>query len=469
MRIILNSFVAVAIMAFCINSCSEEEPDNKPCDEPFSQKSVEENKEVVENSAIEMAESMDDMKDLQSVDVAVSLGERLDMDDPFENILKSTSKVSTTFKVIAGLQSGDCGLHDIFKVMKSTGELSDPETLQEAWDEMVGVYTWNSSTDMWDKTSSSDKVVFKFPSKTDKISNNAELTISNYKGIVISNPIDDEYTGDLPVSLQMGVKVDGTTIISHTFAASYNSDGIPESVAADLTLETFKFEVDLTNNNEEISANCKFIQGDKVLINTGGSIHGDFTGENIDNSTITHTDTYTWMDYVWDDDTQQYVYVEVTEIDEWEELDVGEIINSANVRFQVVNIALKGEANIKALIDEMEIIYPDDFRDDANWDDEEATRQEAAALNEYITLHAIDQAEETKIAEVEAYVVQEYDEWTEGHYNYWVDFRLKFGDESMVDLETYYEEGFEDFIDQVNSILWELNGEHDLDLDPIEY
>ncbi len=438
MKRIFKSLVALILIAFFISSCSKDKIDS----EEFSEKSVEENKAVVENSAIEMAKSMDDMKNLEAVDVAVSLGERLDMDDPFEDKFQKATKVAATVKVIAGLQAGNSGSHEVFSVMKSNGELEDdPESIEEVWDEVVGVYAWNSSLEMWEYTTGSDKVIFQFPSRSDGLTNNAELTISDYSGVQMGNPLDDDYSGDLPVSLKMEVKVGETTLISQTFTAKYNSDGIPESIEADLTIEDFKFEVDITNNDKEVSANYKLSQGTQVIINAGVSALGDFTDENIENSTV-------------------------TEDDEWEELDVGEVINTANARFQLYNIALRGEADIKALIDKMDELYPDDYWNDPDWDEEEVAIQEAAAYNEHMLLYAVDLEENTRIAEAEAYVVQDNNDWGD---NYWVDFRLTFGDGSSVDMETYFESGFNDFVDEINSIIRELNGDYNLDLDLIDY
>ena len=50
-----------------------------------------------------------------------------------------------------------------------------------------------------------------------------------------------------------------------------------------------------------------------------------------------------------------------------------------------------------------------------------------------------------------------------------IDFRLVFGDDSRIDLETYFEEGFNDFIDEVNTLIGELNSDYEWDVEPIEY
>jgi len=464
MKIKILSIFSLAILGIFVISCSNDE--DGP--EPFSQKSVEENKAVIETSGIELANSVDDLNELSSFEVVVNFAMLLDEADPLENKTKKSSKIAATFEVLSGYKSGERTINDVFRVMKSPMDLDDPESAQEVWDELVGTYSWNRFTEEWDYTPNASAIVMKFPSEEGGNTNNAELTISNYGSIFRSNPLDEEYTGDLPVSLNMNVKVDGTTLITQTYTAGYNSDGIPESVAADLTIETFKFEVDLTNNDSEVSVNSKLMQGETVLINVGGAVNGDFTGDNIEDATITHTDTWTWTDYVWDEGSQSYIPVEVTETDEWEELDVGQVFHTASARCQVIDIAVKGDVNIKNIWDEYEALYPDDFDWDEDYDDQVYTNQEAHIMNENANLYVVDLKEKTKIADVEAYVVKEYREYRD-EYNYWIDFRLKFGDGSSVDMETYFEEGFSDFIGEVNSIIFELNSEYDWDLEPLEY
>lgn len=458
LKIVLILVLGASVMWSCTKK-------NDP--EPFSEKSVEENKEVVENSALTIAESMDDMKDLSSFEVLVSLGYCLDYDDPFyEDDYYKKSKVTGTLKVLTGVQDGKYGVHEVFSVMRAPYELNeDPETIQEFWDEVVGVYTWNSEKDAWFKTQASDEVVFLFPSVEGGTVNDAELTISNYQGVIISNPIDSEYDGDLPVSLSMQLKLGSDVLVSHTFSASYTDGGTPEMIAADLTIENFTFEVDFTNNDQEISASSQLTHDGKTLIKATGALNGDFSEGNIEDHSITET-SY-WTDYQWDEQLQDWVEVQM--VDEWTELvDPEGVFFSTNAVLQVSDIALKGNMNIAQMIIDDEEIYPRNRWDDPNWDEEDADTEFAAAINKNMDLYAVDLIAETKIAEVEAYVVKEYDDYY-GDYNTWVDFRLVFGDESPIDLETYFEDGFHDFIGEVNSMIFELNSKYDWDIDPIDY
>ena len=98
---------------------------------------------------------------------------------------------------------------------------------------------------------------------------------------------------------------------------------------------------------------------------------------------------------------------------------------------------------------------------------ERAAQKEADAINKYMDLRAVNVTLGEKIAEAEAYVVVEM--YGDGYYDYWTDIRLKFGDGSYVDFETYFEEGFEDLVGDINDMIAELNSEYEWDLESIDY
>lgn len=449
-----------------VNSCDNGGNNNNNNGEPdFSQKTVEENKQIVEESGISMVKTMEDMKDLQTTDAAVSLGNLLDSSDPFKSESIGTSKVNGLVHAIAGLKRGEGSLHDLFNALKSPAELADdPQTIQELWDDLVGTYVWNAGAEDWDYTEGGDDVVFMFPATENGTENNATLTISGYQGVTVSNPLEDEYDGDLPAALMADLSVSGTSIMSYSFAAEYNDQGIPSSVASDLTIESYTWSIDITNTDTEVSAMYKMKHNDETILDIGGTGKGLFTQQNIDDNTVTHTDTYTYTDYVWNDETQTYDEVEVTETDTWDELEFEEVIKSAEAHFQLYNIAIKGEVDIKSMVDELRVIYPDNEPEDFN--DQQAAEDAAAAVNKYASLYALNVEANEKIAAVEAYVVHD----VEGDYeDYWIDFRLVFGDGSPIDVETYFDKGFGDFIAEVNTLIDELNSDYDFGIEHVDY
>ena len=456
-------FIFLTILVIGISSCKKEDAKL-----PFNQLSEEDNKQLVEDSAIKAAKAFDQMKDEPAVEGSVSMIYHMDMASPMDKKSVEIDKAISTLKAVAAMNGDDGDINDLLSAIRDPKELSDdPESIQEAWDMLVGTYTWNSSMDDWDYTENPNEIVFIFPSTENGTSNNATFTVSNYTGVMISNPLEDDYSGDLPASLNMELVIDGETAMTYVFAAEYNSDGIPTSLASDLTMGTFVLSADMTNNDTEVSANYKFTNDGETVMEISGALEGDFSDENIQNNTVTYTETYEWTDYIYNENTQMYEEVIVTEVDEWEEVDIEEIIQSGHFKFRLYDISIGGTGDIKALVDTMDLIYPEDYYDDPNYDDKTAAQQEAAALNNNLHIYAIDEASRKKIADVEAYVVEE--NYGDGYYSYWVDFRLVFGDGSLVDLETYFEQGFEDFVAEINSMIRDLNGQYDLDLDQIDY
>ncbi len=435
---------------------------------PFNKLSVEENKALVETSAIEAAQTFDAMKDHDVIDAMVSLGTNLDASDPLSAKPTKKSKVTQTVNTIAGIESGEAGIRDVFAVLAAPVEFTsdDPESIQDVWEELVGTYTWNFVEESWDYEANADAIVFLFPSTTDGTTNNATLTIKDYEGVVIASPIDEEYEGDLPVSLNLDLKIDGSVVLTYTFAVEYNDDGIPSSIASDLTMSPYKFSVDVTNNDEEISATYQFTDDGDIVLMMQGSIEGDFTQENIDENTYIVTDTWEWTNYQYNPQTGNYEEVIVTETDEWEEVEIGGIIHTGSIKLQLYNISVVGSGNVTAIADSIEAMYPDDYWDDPDFDEKTMTEREADMMNEHLQIYVIDEDSRKKIADVEAYVVEDIDDWGT---DYYIDFRMVFGDGSLVDLETYFEEGFEDLVDELNGIISDLNNKYDWDLDPIEY
>jgi len=233
----------------------------------------------------------------------------------------------------------------------------------------------------------------------------------------------------------------------------------------ELTIETYKFEVDLTNNTEVISVNYKFTANDEVIMDMGATGEGLFTEENVEDNTytVTETDTYV-IDYVYNDATGEWDEVYGTYTDEWEEVEFEEVINYAEAHFQLFYIAVKGEVNIKELADQVRII-------EEQWDEElisedSAMNQMAAEINEQVNMRIVNVDENTILAQAEAYVEKEV------HMDYtdtYINMRFRFPDESLIDAETYFEEGFDNFIRELNYLINDINTDYDLDIDNIEY
>jgi len=382
-------------------------------------------------------------------------------------LFSGKSKIFSTLNAIIATTRGKNELNKAFDAMIYSRELKgeDPESIQEFWDENVGTYTWNPSISDWDEELGGDKIIFKFPSSESSSTDDATITIYNYAGVNMNNPIDEDYTGDLPVSLNADLKVGSEILVSFVCGASYDSDGVPGAIAADLTIENFKFEVDISNNTRVVSVSYKFLENENIVMSMGATGNGLFTDANYDENTVHHSETNTYVcDYVWNPNTQQYdeYYCEWT--DEWDETEFEEILHSANAHFRLFNIELRGDIDVKGLVDQIRII--DEELDNEDIDSETADTKYVSKINEYLNLRMVNITNNNIMAKAEAYVVHESDYGYESSY---IDFRLTFGDGSPIDMETYFDEGFDTFVNELNELLDDINSDYDTDLEPIDY
>ncbi len=142
-----------------------------------------------------------------------------------------------------------------------------------------------------------------------------------------------------------------------------------------------------------------------------------------------------------------------------------EVAHTANAEFQLMNLAVRGQMDIKNLVDKIRIIE-DDYYEDEAIDEETYCDRMADELNSYVNLRLVKIDNNEIIAKVEAYVINDT-EWEYEDYD--LGFRLTFGEGSPIDMETYFEEGFDDFIDSLNDLLEDICNDYGIDYDPIEY
>lgn len=457
MKKLFNLIFLGSFMIFLIPSCTEKTDSA----EKFSKQTVEENKTIVENSGIDFIQVMDRMRSLKTIDAVANLSDIMSSSGAKGIGFLRQSKLFSAFETVTAAAKGDKKVNDVFDAMiSSKGE--DPESIQQFWNENVGTYTWNKSLSDWDIVLGGNKFIFYFPASDLAVTNNAVFTISNYTGVTISNPVDEDYTGDLPVSINADLKVGSETLVTFVFGAEYNTDGVPKAIAADLDIEGFKFEIDIANTTEVVSVSYKFLEGSNVIMKLTASGEGLFTEENYNDNTTHYSETYSYYDYIWNEATQQYdipVLVEWT--DEWQETDGEEIIHSAKADFQLFDVAIRGEIDIKNLVDQMKII-----NENESLSEKVSAESSVEKINQYLNLRLVNVPKNEIMAKAEAYVVHEINQYYE---DYYVDFRLTFSDGSPIDIETYFDNGFDSFIDEVNSLINDLNTEYDLGLEPVDY
>ena len=119
-------------------------------------------------------------------------------------------------------------------------------------------------------------------------------------------------------------------------------------------------------------------------------------------------------------------------------------------------------------MDQMRLI--DEDMENETISEDTANARGAALINKYLNLRLVNVKTNEIMAKAEAYVVKEVvTEWEYEYENNYIDFRLTFGDGSLIDMETYFEQGFEDFMDEVNGLIGDINSDYDLEIEPVEY
>lgn len=444
-------FSVVLCGGLILASCSKD--DNSS--EKFSKQTVEENKAFVEESGVQFVDAMKRMESLQTIDVLLNF-ENLNGSAKGSVLSRNTKLNSTINALLTAASSGK--LNGVFNAMANPYELKsgEPSSLQELYTQVCGTYTWNVQLQDWNYVQGGNKIVLLFPSSETTVTNDATLTISNYAGVNISSPVDEDYTGDLPTTLNVELKKGTSVLLTYVFGATYNNEGIPSSIASDLTIESFKFEVDLTNNSSEVSVNYKLLEGTNTIIDLGVTGKGNFTEANFDANTHSVTEQHSYTDYVYNSQTQEWEPTEVTYDYTYDKTDYEEIVNSANAHFQILNVALRGDIDIKGLKDGIDALDGQELNQD--YYDKIVEK-----INSCINLRLVNTKNNEIIAKAESYVKSSLGE---GEY---IDFRLTFGDDSKVDMQTYFEQGFSDFITEINELINDINADYGADISPIQY
>lgn len=416
-----------------ITSCSEDD-DNAlksraefPAE--FSELTVEQNKEKLEDNGIDLVNNMTQLKSTGGVKTSASFNHFLSMatlPETQSGRTASSTQPVALIRLLAKFGAGKASASDVLSGarVKEHG----PGTPQEAFDDFEGVFTYNATENTWTHTATNDgKIVFKFPSTKESTSNDAQFAIYGYASVQVQNTAA-EYTGDVPTALKADLTVNGTKEIEYNFSASYKSNGEPTSVLSTFTIGAFKFAVEAKNTTSEITVDYSLKNGDKNMLSLGAGATGNFNSDNIENSNK-----------------------------------VGSVLTNSSAYFQIMNIKFAGEVNVKGI-------------DDAGaWDGNLAIEEEANAWNANAKLVAFYADSKKKIADTEFYgtertesdtycwdsngdgIEDDCDTWTETYQS--VDIRLIFADGSKADLQTYTDVGFEDITTEIEAFINSLEAD----------
>ena len=311
-------FILVAESVMITFSCKKDNKkvETKPED---STKTVAQMKTDVANEGVKFVGELKSLNSEKGMVATVNLVQLLDGSGN-----NSIAKIPGN-NVLFGLASYYSGKSGVSSLLKSI-RADDPVNIENQFNSVKGVYTYNFTTGEFDSTASSEMVVVKFPaSQTSKTNHtlDGELDISAPQYQQGPFTYGDQTVQKMPTTFGYNLKVSDVSTASYSFIASYNTEGIPTSILNKVTVGSFSFNVSASYLTTAATVEYSIKHGDIILLAMGGNVSGNFDKANIDTA------------------------------------EVQNVISNANAYIQIMNIKAKGIINFSDLYSKVNNIQKD--------------------------------------------------------------------------------------------------------------
>jgi hypothetical protein len=429
----LSVYAMLAAGTVFVSSCKKK--DTTTTDTPIVYTS-EQNKANLQQSGLDMLNQMNDAKDMKTIDNAINFVNLMDQSNPFETVKPQSI---LPLKVMYALRdfrlSGDQVA--VYSALREAKSLEDDTTLEMAFNDIKGTYTWNETDKKWDKAEGAD-LVLKFPATKTATTNNATYTVqyTPYTGAVLAKELE----GNTPQKIVAKLEIDGLTLTQFNFDGAYNSDGVPNRLEANLRVENYNFNTLLILTAPKVAYSYAFTHNAKNILAMGTTLTGNFTKahlESLNDKSVERPE------------------------------DLTKVATSMNAYIQVLNVKLDGNANVQGLSNDLTAAGGSDKLDNKQkWVD---------ILNKNLTLKAFYTDRNATIGHSEFYVkpytntyttyefnpnTQQYEEVTKTESGENIDLRLVFEDASKADLETYFSTGFDKVQNDFTQFLKDLESRY---------
>ncbi|MDP4277398.1 MAG: hypothetical protein Q8914_07160 [Bacteroidota bacterium] len=396
-----SSMALLAISLFLTTGCKDE----KDSGAQYASLTVEQNKAKMEDEGAALLTKMDQLKTLDAVYVAKDLSTLMQLN---VSVTYVDAPITPLVRLIAGMAGNP---QQVYQLRDAVTETNDLKTFMT---EYAGVYTYNKSTEQFDKTAKAGEITFMFPTGT-STTNNATVSLTN---VTFKTATNQDFSGEsLLTSLNFSVQNGSTTLLSCIYSAQCNADDMPSSEATTLTFsEGYKLTETLTNDETNVVGNVAFTYNEASLFSAHLQTKGDFD------------------------------YAKVKTLFNTENQDlIPEVMNSANVWIQVGNLKMTGQADITSIWKACDAKYP------SGWGDENtATEQDLIEIagifnaNSQLLLLYADGTGVIAKSEFYPYHVQYSNPYfQDDSYDYWtMNQRFVFKDGSAMD-ESFFNTGFE--------------------------
>lgn len=416
------AFLALAGLAFV--SCNDTDDDQK-----FSTATVEENKVAIQDQGLAMLSEFKAMQSCPSVvhtsnAMSIIMNYYLLENNPNFGVEKQTKLVNDLLKpiaIVANIKNSEAA--DLAKINPLISILG----LIEDWSKLTGTYTWNFENYEWDYTAGGNEVCIKFPSvgiryaketkSEDYPVNDAVIRIYGLKTVTGTYSWIDATT--LPIALNCELKVYSNSYLNFAFSAAYNtSDSRPSSIKANLDMQNYRLAVEASNNDTAGSVSINIKKSNETLMALNLNANGDWSEEALE-----------------------------------EDYSIGSFLSGGNASIQLMNIKVAGNVDLASINKAMES-YTDIVTDSST------IAEQCDIINKYAKLSACFVNNNQIIAKVIAYpssyTNQVWNEETQQYdikVEFEIGFAFKFADDSVIDAETYFSEGFDVFIYQLRNVL----------------
>ncbi|MFA8433365.1 MAG: hypothetical protein ACEPOZ_02510 [Marinifilaceae bacterium] len=370
---------ALLCMSLFVSSCSDDDKEDKSNE--FSEASVEENKKIVEDAGLKVISQTEAIVNEKAVAVSknfVDLAENLSIG----NMTGSTVNFSW-IEPLAKLDQSK----DVLELATSLKQ-EEGEGIEDLF-QHKGVYTYNNETGDWKYVAGENGVVFKFPSTSENDDTMATLEISDFQ---VKNIMDET----IPVVLKLKLEEGDQQIMSLDYSASVSADLLNQEISAQLVLGNYKFVLsESVKEGKVFASDVDFNAGDSQVLNFELKAEGDLKKV---------------------EDAEAPI----------------EVLDKADFAFTLGDIMVDGEGDVKTLRDEEKLLY-------AQYDNENSTTADelkymeglVELMNKNVTMALRFSNNSQMIAKGEFFVKKDENDCE-------IDVRLKFGDDSYVDAETYF-------------------------------
>lgn len=392
-------YALLACGALTFASCGKDDKNDKLSEEPtveevknlpYSSLSPEQQKEKLAQDANAFITQMNDLSKEKAIEVFKNFNDYMSISEPFPYSEEDE---------VQGPVSGS--------VQPRNARLKSAEDIMSI-NSFYGKFTWNASKQDWDETESTSALVFEFP-------------VGNSTGKIEVTGVSSEQTFDkveLPKQLKAKVYYGSEVVASIEVNGDVkvNNDEVSVPATASVTLQIGSYKLTQSFNKADKKATATFTKGSTTLISASASIKGD--------------------------------------LDKALQEEDGNLITNANFSMKLMdNLSIVGAIDIvnynkdEAALDAQ--CYPDGYWRNQNFDWDKAvenyTKGEVDLYNKYYDLYLVSTKDNTKIAKLQEKAVKDYS-W------YSVEV-LKFNDDTEVETDVYFSEGFDAVIKNFESFL----------------